>query len=405
MKNTNNIYIIGAGPTGAALSLFLSKSKIKHTVIDKAFFPRDKICGDGLTIEVMKVLKAIDPKLLEEFKTKEFVKPSNGFVYFNDKGKAYNFHISEKGHLCSYIYVSKREDFDNWLFEKAHTEYATILQGHELKNIVRNKCGVELKIKNDKGTVESHQTKLVIGCDGERSAVKKLLHPDGIKKNRDHYVGAVRQYYKGLEPVAEYNPLEFYSVSERKNAYFWIFHCPNGVSNVGIGAFSKDISELKINLKEDLKRMIDTHPALKERFKKAEALEKVKGAGIPLNSNRINYYGDNYLIIGDAASMAEPLTGKGIGVGMYAAMAAMPTITKALTEDDFSATNLLSYQRLIAKKLYPEWNRLLNFQRKFSNKSLLGILMAISSIPFVNKMVCRQIEKSYSTFIVNTTKF
>jgi flavin-dependent dehydrogenase len=57
MNSTSDIVIIGAGPAGATASLFLAKEKIPHTIIDKAIFPRDKICGDALSGKVRPILK------------------------------------------------------------------------------------------------------------------------------------------------------------------------------------------------------------------------------------------------------------------------------------------------------------------------------------------------------------
>ncbi|MCW5920298.1 MAG: FAD-dependent monooxygenase, partial [Bacteroidetes bacterium] len=62
----NNITIVGAGPAGATASMFLSSFRIKHTLIDKAVFPRDKICGDALSGKVLPVLKKLNPDLIQQ---------------------------------------------------------------------------------------------------------------------------------------------------------------------------------------------------------------------------------------------------------------------------------------------------------------------------------------------------
>ncbi|HNQ00581.1 MAG TPA: FAD-dependent monooxygenase, partial [Bacteroidia bacterium] len=68
------VLIAGAGPAGAATSLFLSKQKIHHIILDKAVFPRDKICGDALSGKVVHVLNKLDPSFVSELSTgKEFL--------------------------------------------------------------------------------------------------------------------------------------------------------------------------------------------------------------------------------------------------------------------------------------------------------------------------------------------
>lgn len=72
------IVIIGGGPVGSTTSLFLTKHSIEHTLFEKSIFPRDKICGDGLTMEVYRTLNEIDAALAEEFINLDFVKFSGG---------------------------------------------------------------------------------------------------------------------------------------------------------------------------------------------------------------------------------------------------------------------------------------------------------------------------------------
>ena len=68
------VLIAGAGPAGASTSLFLSKHKIHHIILDKAVFPRDKICGDALSGKVVHVLNKLDPSYIPELESKkEFV--------------------------------------------------------------------------------------------------------------------------------------------------------------------------------------------------------------------------------------------------------------------------------------------------------------------------------------------
>ena len=66
-----NVLIAGAGPAGTSMSLFLSRKKITHLIIDKAVFPRDKICGDALSGKVMDVLKKLDGNIPAEINSSE----------------------------------------------------------------------------------------------------------------------------------------------------------------------------------------------------------------------------------------------------------------------------------------------------------------------------------------------
>src|SRR5579864_5665484 len=61
-----DVLIVGAGPSGSAAALFLSKKGIGSVIVDKEKFPRDKICGDALSGKVIEVLNKLDKSLAEE---------------------------------------------------------------------------------------------------------------------------------------------------------------------------------------------------------------------------------------------------------------------------------------------------------------------------------------------------
>jgi flavin-dependent dehydrogenase len=64
-KIKTKICIIGGGPAGASTSIFLGKAGIEHLLVDAAEFPRDKVCGDGIDLNVVRVLNHMDPSIVE----------------------------------------------------------------------------------------------------------------------------------------------------------------------------------------------------------------------------------------------------------------------------------------------------------------------------------------------------
>lgn len=395
----HKIIIIGAGPTGATLSLTLSKNKIHHLILDKAIFPRDKTCGDGLTPEVPRILKEISEDLYQEFVNAPWVQKSYGSYVELRNGWNSFMEMKNYSTLQAPYYVAKRIYFDDFLVKKIPSPYVEFHQNYSVEHIERKENIIYLTVKNSAGEKEEFSCNLLIGADGERSIVRKTFHPEGIKKNRAHHAGALRCYYKNVEKVFEGDPLELYQCNNGIFGYFWIFHLPNNECNVGIGDLSLNISDKKINLRNELQNYINGHPQLKKRFNNAEPLETPKGWGIPFNSNAHSYAGDNYLLIGDSGSMGEPLTGKGIGVAMFAAFLSVEVILKAIEKNDFSLNVLKEYELKIEKKFRKEWKRLYFLQNLFTkNKYVYWLFLPLKS-KFLRKIAAKDMMKRIDKFV------
>ncbi|MFN3394308.1 MAG: FAD-dependent oxidoreductase, partial [Candidatus Thermochlorobacter sp.] len=115
-----DVAIVGAGPAGASTAIGLKHTPLRVAVFDKAKFPRDKICGDALSIKISEAMRQLSPDLLEKFEhftekvctnAVKIVSPSNDCLEIVFKPKKH-FSGSTIG------YVSRRVDFDNFLVEQ-----------------------------------------------------------------------------------------------------------------------------------------------------------------------------------------------------------------------------------------------------------------------------------------------
>ena len=110
-----DVCIIGAGPSGVATSLMLSNLKIKHHIIDKAIFPRDKTCGDGLILYAYKAMKLLGGNLFEDFlKSPKFSHSKKIKLHVNNTT---NIEFKESEDRDMLITYAKRVDFDHFLVE------------------------------------------------------------------------------------------------------------------------------------------------------------------------------------------------------------------------------------------------------------------------------------------------
>jgi len=347
-----DICIIGGGPAGATTSLFLSKFKIPHIILDAGSFPRDKICGDGLDLKVMRVLNNLEPGLVqrEVLNNDNFIKSQGVVINISEKKKAVLVYKPKKNQPdLPYFCFSKRQYFDNFLVGKINPAYATFLQGTKVENIrVDERNERTITTTNSSGKVEI-KTKMVVGADGDHSVVLRSLGKRQI--DRENYSGGLRQYWKGISGVLPNNHLELYLPKSLPFAYLWIFPLPNGEANVGCGLVSSLIAKNKVDLKDLLNDIITNDPVMKERFKNAQPLEKPMGWGLPMASLRRKAHGDGWLLTGDAASLICPTTGEGIGPAMLSGYIAAHFIERAVKTNDFSAATFKNYDREIYKRL------------------------------------------------------
>ncbi len=354
-----DVLIIGAGPSGATASLFLSKMGIDHTILDAAVFPRDKVCGDGLDLKVMRVLHHLDPEIIEhEIINNQHFTPNFGTRFFTQNGRSTDF-IHPESPL---FWTAKRLHFDDFLVKKMDVRQADFRQGTLVKKIERD--GTEWRVFAQNGeTALEIRTPLLLGADGDHSVVLQYLGQRKI--DRRHYAATLRQYWQGVEGLHPLNLIEIYFPPGLPMSYFYLFPLSNGEVNVGYGMVSEVVARGGHNLREEFAKLIRQDPLMAPRFQHALPLEEPIGWGLPLASRRRRAFGDGYLLLGDAASLVCPTSGEGIGTGMMSGYIAAHFVQNALKNKRFNAEQFKHYDREIYRRLNGEI-RLYNLMMRLS---------------------------------------
>lgn len=351
---TTDVLIAGAGPAGASTSVFLTKEKIKHIIIDKAVFPRDKICGDAMSAKTVGMLKRLNDNWQQHFikdENKSIISKGIQFIASDNSILDIPFQLKNIDTDNPPGFVSKRIDFDNSLFNLIISPYANCIPNTLIVDIAYSNEGLLVKIIQD-GKDKTIFTKMIVGAEGRGSIVaKKLAHHTVEPK---HYSAGIRAYYSNVTGLHKENYIELHFLKEMQPGYFWIFPLANGQANVGMGMLSSAVSSQKANLKQLMQDAIDKHPVIKERFKNATLQSKVEGWGLPLGSKKRNLSGERFLLTGDAGSLIDPFTGEGIGNAMVSGLVASRQIKKALEANNFSAVFLKEYDAALYKKLWAE---------------------------------------------------
>jgi len=329
-----DVVVVGAGPAGSTAAKFLSGKGISVLLIDKSKFPRDKSCGGGMPVRVLKDYKYIEENGLIESCS------YGGFVY--SPSLKYTCEVKRNE---PYIAMVLRDKFDFGLVNYAIDNGATFIEGISVDEIEILKDKVKFHL-NDGSDVES---RMVVGADGVWSDV---AIKSGLSQKHKNYGLSIYQ-----ECSIDTKTLDHYFTKKRLfhlhfffkgiNGYGWVFPKKEHV-NIGVVEMQrKTNSEEKTHLKKIFNDYIQF---LKEKEIIPSSLNvgKLKGAALP-NRPIKKTYADRVLLCGDAGGLIHPLTGEGIEYAMSSGRIAADVIAEALEIGDTSAKFLSKYEKLWKK--------------------------------------------------------
>ena len=369
-----DVIIVGGGPSGSSTAMFLKKNGIKNILlIDKAKFPRDKICGDAFSGKSVGIAKELG--IIQDFE-KVPHETVYGVLFSNPKGTQIEIPFpgaDKKDNKAKPGFVVKRINGDNVIFQNAKKQVDTLEEFTVTDLITENNFVVGVKGKKI-GSQEEVQlkAKVVVGADGTSSVVAQKL---GIGTSpAEHQVIATRAYYQGVTGMT--GNIELHFVDEIMPGYFWIFPLDNGMANVGLGLLTNEKQKRKIDLKKSQEEIITNNPLFKERFKNAKLDEQgIKIWTLPLGSYHRKNHGNGWILVGDAASLIDPFSGEGVGNAMTSGKFAGKHIAQAFKTNDFSEKMFDAYDKELWETIGPELNTSYNLQKIGKIKWLLNLVI------------------------------
>lgn len=343
-----DILIIGAGPAGLSCAMKLHGSGLSVAILDKAEFPRDKICGDALSLDVINQLPFLSPNLVNAFESFPEKKSSYGVRVFSPDHQHIDIPFLHKGiEKCGF--TCKRKDFDNLLFQEVkQMNHCTVFENCNVKNITKISSGFQAV------TSESiFMCKMIIGADGAYSVVSRKLNK--FKLDPKNYCSGLRMYFENVDPVNNKNFIELYFLKNVLPGYVWIFPLAGNKANVGIGMLSSVIIKKKINLRKLFNTCISENKLLKERLKNAIPIEIPQAYTLPLGTEKRIISGEHFLLLGDAAGLIDPFTGEGVANAIRSGRVAAEHLINCFNQNNFSASFNKAYDSEIYHRMWKEF--------------------------------------------------
>lgn len=341
--NQTPVCIIGAGPAGLAASLFLSNSGIRHMLIDREAFPRDKVCGESFDGKVFHILNRFDPSWIKELEQLGQLKKCWSYSLTNSWG--HKIAIDFPNEQTPKLHI-KRALFDHFLLQKVqqHKEVSLKLQTN-VQNIIPQENGVKIIAGK-----EVFFAQLLIVSSGANSILKSFFQPKRSSKNTFLFA---RGYFRDIHAVREEPELEIFFLRRPFKGCLLLCPMANGETNVEIGMEKKEWKRHHDSL-ENLLLQACRQPVLGRRFRSARQVSPIKTTAMNLSASARPYVQDRILLAGSSAGSVNPVTGFGVGHAMTMGLIAAQQSVEAIEQHNFSLSFLKTYESKIKAKLRKE---------------------------------------------------
>lgn len=310
MAEHADVVVVGAGPAGTAAAITAHERGLRVVWIDKATFPRDKTCGDGLTANALRLLERLGVSAAELGAAEPaFVHET---ILVSPSGRRVRLPIASNG---AHAAVVPRRSLDAALVQVARRRGVAVREGDGIEEVKEVDNAVELTLASG-STISSTY---VIAADGHWSTVRRALEPGASRDLGEWH--AVRQYFEGVDDDRLWVLFE----RDLLPGYAWVFPLPGGRANVGYGVLRSDGRtgrELK-----DLWPDLLARPLVRDILgPNARPVEAVHAWPIPTRYEPARLEHGRVLFAGDAAGVVDPMTGEGIAQAIETGMLAAEAI-------------------------------------------------------------------------------
>jgi len=319
VKQSHDVIVVGAGPAGATLAYELAKSGIGVLILEKEKLPRYKCCAGGVTSKAARLLDFDISEVAEDIIYEVSFTFNLGSPYLGQ-------------HNQPLIYTVMRDVFDYFLVQRAQQVGAALMDGQKVTQVQVSTDWVEISTINN-----TFRSRLVVGADGAYSVVAMEL---GMERRIEYVAGIESEVVVPEEELAKWKSRVQIELGYIPGGYAWVFPKRNHLS-VGVGCLASKARYLNHHNQKFLNSLsIGSYNITRSSSHLIPTYTKGRVVGQ-----------DKALLLGDAAGLADPLTGEGIYNAIQSAQLATPVIENSLLR---GKVELQDYQEAIDEKIMSE---------------------------------------------------
>jgi len=349
--------VVGAGPAGSSAAFYLATAGLDVLLLEKSSFPREKVCGDGLTPRAVKALTAMGVPIPE----RDGWLRNKGLRIIGGGGRI-ELAWPDLSSYPGFGMVRARTDYDEILARHAQKAGARLLENVTVTGALTDQrtgrvTGVTAREATTDGqpapetngqpapgtngrkqpAERTFGARLVLAADGNSSRLSVSM---GLHKRDDRPLGvAVRGYYTTPRHDDDYLEawLDLWDGKALLPGYGWIFGMGDGTSNVGLGLLNTSDSFGHIDYRALLRRWLAAMPA-EWGLVEENRTQPIRGAALPMGFNRTPHYTRGLVLVGDAAGLVNPFNGEGIAYAMESGELAAQSVVQALGRQTAAGT-------------------------------------------------------------------
>lgn len=353
----------------------LARQGIDVLLLDRSQFPREKICGDGLLEDSLKILKSVG--LSAAIKKKAHTIRSILFVAPN----------GTECELEGDFYTLRRTELDALLLDEARREGAQFLGGITVSEpLVQNGSCVGALGLDENGQEISIAARMVLLATGANARILRVF---GVLQNRNHSAIGVRGYFRLTETIDESSMVVVYD-KRILPGYVWMFPLGQGIFNVGCGIFLDGRKRMP-RFGQNLTRFYEHVQPLARYLQMAEQIAPIRAAAMRTGFQGARACAPGLLVLGEALGLTFPFIGEGVSSALESGRVAASVALEALEKNDYTSRILGRYEQSLRNTLDGRQQGYQMAQRLFRFKFFANLLIGKAARnPDVRK-VARQI--------------